>query len=141
MIIVCIVLSSLALLAAVVNITLILVDKKREPMRRQALLDYIDNVADGMLEEAEEYVNQLFEKASEARKEENTALAHEIDKRFERQQAEIQNLKAGAEPDYQQAMAAAKAVNDFNSSIISIMNFDPIEVARRNRNNGAQEDE
>lgn len=141
MIIVCIVLSSLALLAAVVNITLILVDKKREPMRRQALLDYIDNVADGTLEEAEEYVNQRFAKASEARKEENAALAHEIDKRFERQQAEIQKLKAGAEPDYQQAMAAAKAVNDFNSSIISIMNFDPIEVARRNRNNGAQEDE
>lgn len=141
MIIVCIVLSSLALLAAVVNITLILVDKKREPMRRQALLDYIDNVADGTLEEAEEYVNQRFAKASEARKEENAALTHEIDKRFERQQAEIQKLKAGAEPDYQQAMAAAKAVNDFNSSIISIMNFDPIEVARRNRNNGAQEDE
>lgn len=141
MIIVCIVLSSLALLAAVVNITLILVDKKREPMRRQALLDYIDNVADGTLEEADEYIKQRFAKESEARKEENAALAYEIDKRFERQQAEIQKLKAGAEPDYQQAMAAAKAVNDFNSSIISIMNFDPIEVARRNRNNGAQEDE
>lgn len=141
MIIACIVLSSLALLAAVVNITLILVDKKREIVRRQALIDYIDNVADGTLEEAEEYVNQRFAKASEAREKENTALAHEIDKRFERQQAEIQNLKAGAEPDYQQAMAAAKAVNDFNSSIISIMNFDPIEVARRNRNNGAQEGE
>jgi hypothetical protein len=140
-IIVCIVLSSLALLAAVVNITLILVDKKREPMRRQALLDYIDNVADGTLEEAEEYAKQRFAKEYEARREENAAFAHEIDKRFERQQAEIQKLKAGAEPDYQQAMAAAKAVNDFNSSIISIMNFDPIEVARRNRNNGAQEDE
>lgn len=76
MIIVCIVLSSLALLAAVVNITLILVDKKREIVRRQALIDYIDNVADGTLEEAEEYVNQRFAKASEARKEENAALAH-----------------------------------------------------------------
>lgn len=141
MIIACIVLSSLALLAAAVNITLILVDKKRESMRRQALLDYINNVAYGTLEDAEDHANLLFEKACTQFKNENTALASKIERRLDEQRTEIEKLKSGSEPDYQQAMAAAKAVNDFNSSIISIMNFDPIEAVRRSRNNGTQEDE
>ena len=50
-------------------------------------------------------------------------------------------LKNGGSPDYNKALEAAKAVNDFNASIVSIMNFDPVEAVRRKRNNGTKEDE
>jgi hypothetical protein len=141
MVIASIIIGSLALLAAVANITIILVDKKREAVRRQALLDYINNMGDGTLEAAENLVIQHIEKAAEANKNENTAFRVAIEERLAKQQADINALKVGAEPDYQQAVAAAKAVNDFNAGIISILNYDPMEVARRSRSNGNREDE
>jgi hypothetical protein len=141
MVIASIIIGSLALLAAVANITIILVDKKREAVRRQALLDYINNMGDGTLEAAENLVIQHIEKAAEANKNENTAFRVAIEERLAKQQADIDALKVGAEPDYQQAVAAAKAVNDFNAGIISILNYDPMEVARRSRSNGNREDE
>ena len=141
MIIACLVLSSLALLTAAVNITLYLVDKKREPMRRQALVDYINNISDGTLEAAETNTAKRLTEASEVHKKEYTALIKKIDERFSAQQGEIEKLKEGAYPDYQQALIAARTVNDFNASIVSIMNFDPIEAARRSRNNGTKEDD
>ena len=141
MVIASIIIGSLALLAAVANITIILVDKKREAVRRQALLDYINNMGDGALEAAENFVIQHIEKAAEANKNENTAFRVSIEERLAKQQADIDALKVGAEPDYQQAVAAAKAVNDFNAGIISILNYDPMEVARRSRSNGNREDE
>jgi hypothetical protein len=141
MVIASIIIGSLALLAAVANIIIILVDKKREAVRRQALLDYINNMGDGTLEAAEDFVIQRIEKAAEANKNENTAFRVAIEERLAKQHADIDALKVGAEPDYQQAVAAAKAVNDFNAGIISILNYDPMEVARRSRSNGNREDE
>ena len=141
MVIASFILSSLALLAAAVSITLVLVDKKRETVRRQALIDYINNMGDGTMDAAEEFANQLFKTAVEEFEHENTALRSAFEERLTKQQADIDALKVGAEPDYQQAVAAAKAVNDFNAGIISILNYDPMEVARRNRSNGNREDE
>ena len=139
MIIACIVLSSLALLIAAVNITLFLVDKKREPLRKQALLDYIENMVNGAEENAVESATTFFTEESQKIKLENNAFVTEIIERFEKQEKEIDDLKTGCSPDYQKAFAAAQAVNDFNSGIVSIMNFDPIETMKRKRNNGARE--
>lgn len=130
MIIASMILSCLALLAAVVIATLFLVYKKRESERRQALLDYIDNVAGGVHTSVEELID-----------EKNKAMEQLFTMQHKALQLEISKLKDGVTPDYQKAMDAAKAVNDFNAGIISIMNFDPIEVARRSRTNGTKEDE
>ena len=36
-------------------------------------------------------------------------------------------------PDYEAALSAAKAVNDFNMGISGILSFDPIAAARKQR--------
>lgn len=144
MIIACIILSSFALLAAAVNITLYLVDKKRDPERRQALLDYIDNITYGVQTASEELISENNKAFSELLKEyikENSAFIEHTEKWLNEHSKEIEILKSGGSPDYNKALEAAKAVNDFNASIVSIMNFDPVEAVRRKRNNGTKEDE
>lgn len=49
---------------------------------------------------------------------------------------QIEELKAGTVPDYEQAKEAARAVNDFNAGISGILGFDPYEVISRKRDNG-----
>ena len=144
MIIACIILSSFALLAAAVNITLYLVDKTRDPERRQALLDYIDNITYGVQTASEELISENNKAFSESLKEyikKNSAFIEHTEKCLNEHRKEIEILKNGGSPDYNKALEAAKAVNDFNASIVSIMNFDPVEAVRRKRNNGTKEDE
>lgn len=133
MIIACIILSSLSLLAATVNIVLFLAEKKHQEDRRRAMLDYIDNRSEGALDAAEDY----FEEASKRFNTENIAFLQSfeqgIKERFETHQTEIEKLKSGVVPDYQTALAAANAVNDFNAGIVSIMNFDPVDAVRKRR--------
>lgn len=45
----------------------------------------------------------------------------------------VESLEKGAVPDYEEALAAAKAVNDFNTGLSAIMNFDPMAAARKSR--------
>ena len=138
MMIVCIILSSLALLAAVVNVVLFCVEKKRNNAVRTAMVQYIDNMNDGM----EEFVKERLESVNEEREKESAENAHfrkatnsTLNEMFE----EIGKLKAGTVPDYEAAKAAANAVNDFNAGLSAIMNFDPIAVARARRQGGDKE--
>lgn len=143
----CIVLSSLALLAAASSLILFFVEKKRNAERRQAVLDYIDNAWDSTLEAAKtyakEYMREFYDKEAELFKTENNeffvAFSRGIKEKFEMQQREIEKLKSGVHPDYEAALAAAKAVNDFNAGISAIMNFDPIEAVRKRRHAGDEE--
>lgn len=136
--IVCIILSSLALLAAVVNVVLFCVEKKRNNAVRTAMVQYIDNMNDGM----EEFVKERLDSVNAEREKENVENAHfrkatnsTLTEMFE----EIGKLKAGTVPDYEAAKAAANAVNDFNAGLSAIMNFDPIAVARARRQGGDKE--
>ena len=43
----------------------------------------------------------------------------------------IESLENGTVPDFEQAKAAAKAVNDFNKGISAIMGYDPFEARRK----------
>ena len=138
MMIVCIILSSLALLAAVVNVVLFCVEKKRNNAVRTAMVQYIDNMNDGM----EEFVKERLDSVNAEREKENVENAHfrkatnsTLTEMFE----EIGKLKAGTVPDYEAAKAAANAVNDFNAGLSAIMNFDPIAVARARRQGGDKE--
>lgn len=54
----------------------------------------------------------------------------------------LKTLETGASPDYEKARAAAQSVNDFNSAITSIMNFDPydsLKARRENKGGGGSE--
>lgn len=132
MIIACIVLSSLALLAAGANFILFFAEKKRDAARRQAMLDYVNNQCESIIEEnesfVENFVSKHFDKFSES-----------IGEQFKQQQIDIENLKNGVCPNYETALAAANAVNDFNAGISAIMNFDPIEAARIRRRGSEKE--
>ena len=147
MIIACTILSSLALLAAGTNLILFFVEKKRDTARRHAMLDYVNNQCECTIEDNEnfvkEFVEKFFENEKNLFKTENeefiAKLSKTIGERFEQQQSDIEKLKNGACPNYEAALAAANAVNDFNASISAIMNFDPIEAARKRRRVGEEE--
>lgn len=147
MIIACLIISSLALLAAVVNIILFFAEKKRDEARRQALLDYIGNRAENALGLAEEFtkdyteafVKEFFDREKELFNVENDKSFKFISDSLKGHREEIEKLKSGTVPNYEAALAAANAVNDFNAGISAIMNFDPIDAARKRRLGGEKE--
>lgn len=53
-------------------------------------------------------------------------------------ESRIEKLEQGITPDYERAKAAANAVNDFNRGITNILNFDPLEALRKERNREAE---
>lgn len=46
---------------------------------------------------------------------------------------DVEKLKKGVIPDYEEACAAVRSVNDFNRGLSAIMNFDPMAAAKRMR--------
>ena len=104
------ILSGLALLAAGVSLILTFQEKKRNEKRNTAALQYIDRYID--------ILNVNIGKMQE----QYTALDERVG-----------NLEHGICPDFESAREAAKAVNDFNAGLSAIMNFDPIEEAKKAR--------
>lgn len=104
------ILSGLALLAAGVSLILTFQEKKRNEKRNTAALQYIDRYID--------ILNANIRKTQE----QYTALDERVG-----------NLEHGICPDFESAREAAKAVNDFNAGLSAIMNFDPIEEAKKAR--------
>ena len=104
------ILSGLALLAARVSLTLTFQEKKRNEKRNTAALQYIDRYID--------ILNVNIGKMQE----QYTALDERVG-----------NLEHGICPDFESAREAAKAVNDFNAGLSAIMNYDPIEEAKKAR--------
>ena len=136
------ILISLALLADVAIVITLCVMKKRSAERRKAILEYIDNVCDGTLDEAEVTTNDAFDKAKNdymLRFNSINADMSGIVIDLAELKAEVEKLKSGTVPDFEAAKAAANAVNDFNAGLSAIMNFDPIAVARARRVGGDKE--
>lgn len=109
--IIAIILSSLALLAATACLVLTIRERKRSQKRNAALVRYTEQV-----------IQDALSKATEA----TGALKKEYSRR-------IEDLEKGIVPDFEKAKAAATAVNDFNAGITSIMGFDPFEALRAQR--------
>ena len=144
MIIVCIILSGLALLAAVANIILFCVEKKRREHWEKTMTNYVTAEASAATKAAEIFTKEHVAAMAEQADLKNTAfyesLSKHIDDTFEIYRKDmamiardVEGLKNGIMPDYEMAMEAAKAVNNFNAGIANIMNFDPIDVARKQR--------
>ena len=98
------ILSGLALLAAITSLALTVRNEKRSQKRKTDLVNYVDSSIGA------------FEKKIHA----------EVHDRLEK-------LEMGITPDYEQAKAAAAAVNDFNKGISNLLGFDPYESLRASR--------
>lgn len=118
------ILSGLALLAAMGALILAIREKKRSTKRNAALLEYLDRTLKGEVKACGDKADGLAESVSE------------LDKR-------VSALENGICPDFEEAKAAAKAVNDFNSGLSAILNFDPLheEKMRKDRLHSQRGDE
>ena len=137
MIIACMIVSCLALLAAVANIILFFAEKKRVNKRHSTKADFVTAECEAVSKAAAMYIEEVVEakvkESSELIMTEVDSVGRKIARRFERNEEEIKKLKAGTIPDYETALSAAKAVNDFNAGISAIMNYDPIAAVRAQR--------
>jgi hypothetical protein len=115
------ILSIAAILMSSVNIALWAVERKQSDRRHCAMLDYTDSKCGSVITATETEAAELREEMQEFR--------HTVSVHGER----IGKLESGICPDYEKAMAAADAVNDFNAGISAIMTFDPIATARARR--------
>lgn len=115
MLIIAIILSGLALLAATGCFILIIREKKRNQKRNAALIDYVDET----LQHEKNFL--IFDMKEEIYSECNKLISR------------IENLEKGIVPDFEEAKQAAKAVDDFNKGLSNILGFDPIESLQRER--------
>lgn len=113
--IVAMILSSLALLAATAGLILEIRERKRSQKRNIALVRYVERLVSDALAKANEKTDTAVD-----------TLRTEYGRR-------IGDLENGVVPDFEKAKAAANAVNDFNAGITSIMGFDPFESLRAQR--------
>lgn len=117
--IVTMILSGLALLAASVCLILLIQEKKRNQKRNTAALQYADAAAQKVLILAKNEANAAAEAAYK------NAL-----EQFEKR---VSDLEKGISPDYNEALAAKQAVDDFNMGISAILNFDPMTAMKKSR--------
>ena len=110
--------SGLALLAAIMCLFLTVQEKKRNQKRNAAALSYVDETVETVKSETVGYVAQF---------------AKDFDSRMNRLYEGMERLEKGIVPDYEQALAAANAVNDFNRGISNILGYDPSEALKAQR--------
>jgi hypothetical protein len=115
--IVTMILSGLALLAASVCLILLIQEKKRNQKRNTALVNLIDNYFTRSMTTLEGVRGcvVMF----------NTTVT-EMNSR-------VKKLEEGISPDYNEALAAKQAVDDFNMGISAILTFDPMTAVKKSR--------
>lgn len=64
----------------------------------------------------------------------NAALMDYVDRELKAVIAIVKKLEDGVVPNYEQAKAAADAVNDFNRGITAILGFDPYSALQAEKN-------
>lgn len=115
-----IILSGLALLAAIVNLILLVQEKKRSRKRNAATLHLLKSL----------------EEECSAVKDKNEEICESIsayDEEFPGIRKNVQDLMQGVVPDYNEAVKAKDAVDSFSRDIATLLNFDPLEEARKAR--------
>ena len=136
------IMSGLALLAATVSLIITLCEKKRSQKRNADMVNFVEaecrvlkddiciqrEIQSGKCEGLAHIVRQ---KSTEL-----DTLSTKVDilrKDIEDQSTKVDNLEKGIIPDYQEALAAKNSVDEFNRGLSAIMGYDPMEVARKAR--------
>lgn len=112
--IVTMILSGLALLAASVCLILLIQEKKRNQKRNTAVIQLIETECKKVSKEDFEQRQKIHERVKK--------LRDDVDK-----------LEKGISPDYNEALAAKQAVDDFNVGLSAILNFDPMAAMKKSR--------
>ena len=90
-------------------------NEKRSKERHAALINYIDTTAQQQANDAA------------------LAAGQYVDEETKKLNERIARLEQGIAPDYEQAKAAADAVNNFSKGISNILGFDPMEALKTDR--------
>lgn len=129
--------SGLALLAAGVCLCLLAQEKKRNLKRNTAALGYADNCMAEAKKDARDMLDAAALDISGRFTTEELAMAQATDEKIAEAIAavttRIENLEKGVVPDYEKAIAAVSAVNDFNQGISNLLNYDPREALAAQR--------
>lgn len=132
MLIIANIMSGLALLAATVCLILLIQEKKRNQKRNTALCDLLRAEFDQVIAYIGEFkVNSRNDFAETFGKLDGIAL--KLDQIVLAFGKRIDDLEKGISPDYNEAVAAKKAVDEFNQGLSGILGFDPVVAARRQR--------
>lgn len=122
------IMSGLALLAATVSLFISVREKKRNQKRNADMVNYIDvgnkNLVDA-IELKEEVLLSKIKGAFDA--------IWKYSTEFDKLSTRVDKLEQGIVPDYQEAIAAKNSVDEFNRGLSAIMGYDPMEVARKAR--------
>ena len=123
------IMSGLALLAATVCLTITLREKKRNQKRNADMVNLIKAECNAVKGEILIANDEAFRSVKEgyAQKFADFQLA------LDGHSTKIDKLEKGIIPDYQEALAAKNSVDDFNRGLSAIMGFDPMEAARKAR--------
>jgi hypothetical protein len=104
-------------LAATVCLILLIQEKKRNEKRNTAMVNLIEHYFKSSMTTLEGIKGcvVMF----------NTSVTN--------MSSRVKDLEDGISPDYNEAVAAKKAVDDFNQGISGILGFDPVAEARKQR--------
>lgn len=135
------IISGLALLAAGVCLYLTMREKKRSEKRNAAVVACIAAECEAVSKAAAAYTvevrNAILLEVSERFTTEELEMHNAVDEKITEAITatcgRIEKLEKGIVPDYQEAMAAANAVNDFNKGISAILGYDPAEALQSRR--------
>ena len=132
------IMSGLALLAAIVCLILLRREKKRNQKRNADLVNLINAECKSAKNAANKSILEAFKSVNHSYTQKISELMAEIDSHS----TKIDKLEKGIVPDYQEALAAKNSVDEFNRGLSAIMGFDPMEAARRSRQErmGAESD-
>ena len=118
--------SGLALLAAGTCLCFLMQEKKRNQERNAAMLTYVGIECDAVIKAAGAYTDEKVTSADNKLREDMSAAVSGMCDR-------VENLERGIIPDYENAIAAVSAVNDFNQGISNLLNYDPVSALAAQR--------
>lgn len=132
--VIALIVSGLALLAAGVCLYLLVQEKKRSLKQKTAFFAYVDKTADSIKRDIRAEDDQSWLQVG-------VETGEKIKEALAPLDARVHKLEQGLVPDYQAAMKAAEAVNDFNRGISNILGFDPMEAMEKSRESARVVDE
>ena len=131
------IMSGLALLAAKVSLILTIREKKRNQKRNADMSNYVEYSRKALRDEIDMGCDVLSERIDSLKEDviHNSACIDKLQNDFEAQSTKVDKLEQGIVPDYQEALAAKNSVDEFNRGLSAIMGYDPMEIARKTREN------
>lgn len=138
--IVSMILSGLALLAAIVCLVMIYREKKRSAKQNAALIRFVEGEAKAVSTASGIYADGEIKRVLDRMNNFGGTVAGEAkaytNEKFQECAERIEKLERGIAPDYEAAKQAADAVNDFSKGITNILGFDPMEALKADRQKG-----